>query len=66
VSSPTEATKLTGLSLPAFLRAGVTDVHGAWLVGSDGFYLYADGKFQRAAPMPPGPVGDIAIAGACV
>lgn len=29
VSSPTEATKLTGLSLPAFLRAGVTDVHGA-------------------------------------
>jgi hypothetical protein len=66
VSSPTEAAKVTGLSLPAFLRAGVTDTHGAWLVGSDGFYVLAGSQFERAAPMPPGPVGQFAIAGACV
>jgi hypothetical protein len=66
VSSATEAAKLTGMSLPAFLRAGVTDTHGAWLVGSDGFYVLAGDRFERAAPMPPGPVGDFAIAGACV
>jgi hypothetical protein len=66
VSSPTEATKLTGLPLPStFLQAGITDTHGTWLVGADGFYLYAGGRFQRAAPMPPGPVGDFAVAGSC-
>lgn len=66
VSSPGEATKLTGLPLPSvFLQKGVTDTHGTWLVGADGFYLYAAGRFQRAAPMPPGPVGDFAVAGSC-
>jgi hypothetical protein len=66
VSSPGQANKLTGLPLPDhFLQAGVTDTHGTWLVGLDGFYLYTDGGFHRAAPMPPGPVGDFAIAGGC-
>ena len=65
VSSPTEATRLTGLPLPSFLQPGVTDKHGTWFVGADGFYLYTDGAFHRAAPMPPGPVGDFAVAGGC-
>jgi hypothetical protein len=49
-----------------FLTPGITDSHGTWLVGSDGFYLYTDAGFTRAAPMPPGPVGDFYIAGECV
>lgn len=64
-SSPGQATKLTGFMPPNTLGLGVTDSHGTWLVGSDGFYLYTDAGFRRAAPMPPGPVGEFQIAGAC-
>jgi hypothetical protein len=49
----------------SFLQVGLTDAHGAWLVGSDGFYLFTDGRFHRAAPFPAGPVGQFAAAGAC-
>ena len=67
VSGPGQATKLAGMALSGrFLTRGITDSHGTWLVGSDGFYLYADAGFTRAAPMPPGPVGDFYIAGGCV
>jgi hypothetical protein len=66
VSSPGQAIKLTGMPLPSgFLRPGVTDSHGTWFVGSDGFYRYTDGGFKRAAPLPPGPVGEFQIAGGC-
>jgi hypothetical protein len=66
VSSPGQAIKLTGMPLPSgFLRPGVTDTHGTWFVGSDGFYRYTDGGFKRAAPLPPGPVGEFQIAGGC-
>jgi hypothetical protein len=66
VSSPTQANKLTGFPLPGeSVRPGVRDTHGTWFVGADGFYLYTDTGFHRAAPMPPGPVGDFAIAGSC-
>jgi hypothetical protein len=66
VSGPGQATKLTGIPLSdRFLTPGITDIHGTWLVGSDGFYLYTEAGFMHAAPMPPGPVGDIAIAGGC-
>ncbi len=68
VSGPSVGAKLAGISLPGegqFVQVGVTDSHGAWLVGSDGFYLYTDKGFMRAAPMPPGPIGNLAIAGGC-
>jgi hypothetical protein len=65
VSSPGQATKLTGFMPPNTVQLGVTDSHGTWLVGSDGFYLYTGTGFRRAAPMPPGPVGEFQIAGAC-
>jgi hypothetical protein len=64
VSAPDHATRLTGLPLPdQGLQAGVTDSHGTWFVGADGFYLYTDSGFRRAAPVPP--VGNFAIAGEC-
>ena len=66
VSGPDQATKLTGMPLSdRFLTAGTTDSHGTWLVGSDGFYLFTDAGFKRAAPMPPGPVGEFQLAGGC-
>jgi hypothetical protein len=64
VSAPDRATRLTGFVVPdQGLQAGVTDSHGTWLVGADGFYVYTDSGFRRAAPMPP--VGNFAIAGDC-
>jgi hypothetical protein len=66
-SSPGEAIRLTGLPLPAsfVVQRGVTDAHGTWFVGPDGFYLYTDAGFNRAAPMPSGPVGEFQVAGDC-
>jgi hypothetical protein len=66
VSGPGQATKLAGMPLPdQFLQPGVTDTHGTWIVGSDGFYLYTEAELKRAGPMPPGPVGTLVIAGEC-
>jgi hypothetical protein len=65
-SGPGQATKLTGMPLTdRVLTPGISDSHGTWLVGSDGFYLYTDAGFKRAAPNPPGPVGEFQIAGGC-
>ena len=64
VSSPDQATRLSGMQIPdQGLGAGVTDSHGIWFVGADGFYLYTDSGFTRAAPMPA--TGNFAIAGGC-
>jgi hypothetical protein len=66
VSGPGQATKLTGMPLSGqLLTPGITDSHGTWFVGSDGFYRYTDGGFKRAAPLPPGPVAEFQIAGGC-
>jgi hypothetical protein len=64
VSSPDQATRLSGMQIPdQGLGAGVTDSHGIWFVGADGFYLYTDSGFTRAAPKPA--TGNFAIAGGC-
>jgi hypothetical protein len=64
-SSPGHAARLNGFPVPTFLGLGVTDMHGTWLVGADGFYLYTGAGLRRAAPNPPGPVGVFTIAGGC-
>jgi hypothetical protein len=67
--APGQATRLTGLLLPAFITPlGVTDSHGTWVVGADGVYLYAGSSFLRVADAPPfsGIVaGNYIIAGPC-
>jgi hypothetical protein len=63
-STPDHATRLTGLPMSdQGVQAGVTDSNGTWFVGTDGFYLYTDSGFRRAAPMPA--TGNFTIAGDC-
>jgi hypothetical protein len=64
VSSPDQATRLSGMKIPEQgLQPGVTGSHGTWFVGADGFYLYTDSGFRRAAPMPA--TGNFTLAGDC-
>jgi hypothetical protein len=65
VSAPGTAHRLTDIPLPDQPRPGFTDSHGTWLVGADGVYLYGGSRFERVAPLPPGPVRDLTVVGAC-
>lgn len=66
VSAPGQATKLSGLALGPYMpQAGLTDTHGAWVVGSDGVYLYKDSGFQRLASGPPDWIPNYTVAGPC-
>jgi hypothetical protein len=63
-TSPDQATRLSGMKIPEQgLQPGLTDSHGTWFVGADGFYLYTDSGFRRAAPMPA--TGNFTLAGDC-
>ncbi len=55
ISNPGVSRKLSGIALGLSIpQLGVTDAHGAWIVGADGVYLYTDAGFQRMAITPTG------------
>jgi hypothetical protein len=67
ISAAGQATRVSGLQLSQFTPPpGITDSHGAWVVGSDGIYLYTSGSFQRVASAPAGwNTPNYSIAGPC-
>ena len=67
LSAPSQATQVSGLHLAQFTPPpGITDSHGAWVVGSDGIYLYKSESFERVASAPPGwSTPDYSVAGSC-
>lgn len=66
VTSPSQAARLSGLKLGDFTPPpGVTDSHGAWVVGSDGVYLYRGSNFERVAATPAGWTPNYSVGGAC-
>ncbi len=66
LTSPSQATRVRGLTLGDYTPPpGVTDIHGAWVVGLDGVYLYGGNGSQRMAAAPPGWMPDYSVAGGC-
>ena len=55
LTAPSQSTQIGGLHLAQFTPPpGITDSHGAWVVGSDGIYLYRSESFERVASAPAG------------